>query len=114
MTFPAPVVDHNQAGARRLGHLYWRELRRSTLGVVVATESDHELKIRLFGRGPALLRFGRPEQAIDAKSVSCTYAILGGLLARAPAGSIRFTQKGVGVVAVTSAVEGFRPRVGIL
>jgi hypothetical protein len=114
MTFPRRVVEHDQAGARRLGDLYWRELRRATLGVVRTTRCDDELAIRLLGRGPALLRFGRPEQSIDANTVSCSYPIRGGLLARAPAGSIRFTQEGVGAVAVTSAVEGFLPRLGVL
>ncbi|MFZ1879228.1 MAG: hypothetical protein WAU41_03595 [Gaiellaceae bacterium] len=72
------------------------------------------MEIRLFGRGPALLRFGLPEHAVDANTVRCTYAIQGGLLARAPAGSIRFTQQGVHAVSVTSAVEGFLPRLGVL
>jgi hypothetical protein len=114
MTFSRPVVEHSQAGARRLGELYWLELRRATFGVVRTTQHEHELTIRLLGRGPALLRFGDPEQAIDARTVSCSYAIRGGLLARAPAGSIRFSQEGVGTVAVTSAVEGFLPRLGML
>jgi hypothetical protein len=114
MKFPRPVVEHSQAGALRLGDLYWRELRRATLGVIRTTQRDHELEIRLLGRGPALLRFDYPEQAIDANTVRCSYAIRGGLLARAPAGSIRFTQEGVGAVAVTSAVEGFLPRLGVL
>jgi hypothetical protein len=35
------------------------------------------------------------------------------LLARAPVGSIRFTQEGTDAVAVTSAVEGFLPRLGV-
>jgi hypothetical protein len=113
-TFPRPVVEHNSAGARRLGDLYWRELRRATLGVVRTTLRDDELEIRLLGRGPALLRFGRPQRTIDGESVSCTYPIHGGLLARAPTGSLRFTQQGLGAVAVTSAVEGFLPRLGVL
>ena len=58
MTFPRPVVEHTQAGARRLGDLYWRELRRATFGVIRTTYWDDELEIRLLGRGPALLRFG--------------------------------------------------------
>jgi len=112
--FRRPVVEHSQAGARRLGEVYWRELRRATFGVMRTTHSGDGLEIRLLGRGPALLRFGCPEQAVDANTVSCTYAIRGGLLARAPAGSIRFTQEGLGTVAVTSTVEGFLPRIGVL
>lgn len=114
MTFPRPVVEHTQAGARRLGDLYWRELRRATLGVIRTTYRDDELVVRLLGRGPALLRFGCPEHAVDPTSVSCSYPVRGGLLSRAPAGSIRFTQEGAGAVAVTSAVEGFLPRLGVL
>jgi hypothetical protein len=108
------VVEHNPVGARRLTDLYWRELRRTTLGLVRTTPRGDELEIRLLGRGPALLRFGRPERTIDAETVSCTYPIQGGLLARAPAGSLRFTQQGRHVVTVTSAVEGFLPRLGVL
>lgn len=114
MRFPRPVVEHSEEGARRLGDLYWRELRHATLGVVRTTRCDDELAIRLLGRGPALLRFARPEQSVDADTVSCSYAIRGGLLARAPAGSIRFSQEGAADVAVTSAVEGFLPRLGVL
>ncbi len=114
VTFPRPVVEHSRAGAQRLGDLYWRELHRATFGALRTTQRDGEPEIRLLGRSPALLRFGHPEQAIAANSVRCSYAILGGLLARAPAGSIRFTQEGQGPVAVTSAVEGFLPRFGVL
>lgn len=114
MTFPRPVVEHTTAGARKLTDLYWSELRRITLGLVRTTPHDDELEIRLLGRGPALLRFGRPERTIDTQTVSCSYPIHGGLLARAPAGSLRFTQQGRGTVAVTSAVEGFLPRLGVL
>lgn len=114
MTFPRPVVEHNPAGARRLGELYWGELRRATLGLVQTTLHDDELEMRLLGRGPALLRFGRPEEAIDTETVTCSYPIHGGLLARARAGSLSFTQQGLGSVAVTSAVEGFLPRLGVL
>lgn len=113
MTFPRPVVERSLAGARKLGDLYWRELRRVTLGAVRTTSRDGELEMSLLGRGPALLRFGLPEHAIDGSTVSCSYAIRGGLLARAPAGSLRFTQEGVGAVAVTSTVEGFVPRLGL-
>jgi len=114
MMIGRPVVEHNPAGARRLGDVYWSELSRSTLGLVRATRRDDELEIRLLGRGPALLRFGRAQPTIDAETVTCRYPIRGGLLARAPVGSLRFTQEGVGAVAVTSAVEGFLPRLGVL
>ena len=54
---PAPVVERTEAGARRLGDLYWRELRQSTFGVLRTTEGADGLEVRLLGRGPALLRF---------------------------------------------------------
>jgi hypothetical protein len=114
MTFPRPVVEHTSAGAQKLGDLYWRELRRVTLGLVQTTLRNDELEMRVLGRGPSLLRFGRPVETIDAETVSCSYPIHGGLLARAPAGSLRFTQEGLDSVAVTSAVEGFLPRLGVL
>ena len=114
MTFPAPVVERTKAGARKLGDVYWRELRRSTLGVFRTSTANDEFEIRLLGRGPALLRFSRGEEAVSADTVSCRYPIVGGLLARGPAGSIRFTQQGTDVVAVTSAVEGFLPRLGVI
>jgi hypothetical protein len=42
--------------------------------------------------------------------VSCTYAIRGGLLARAPGGSISFTQTGVEDVELRTSLVGFFPR----
>jgi hypothetical protein len=114
MTFPAPVVERTEAGARKLGDLYWRELRRWSLGVLRAIPAVDEFEIRLFGRGPALLRFSSASETVAADRVTCRYAILGGLLARAPAGSIRFVQEGTDAVAVTSAVEGFLPRFGVV
>lgn len=113
MSFSAPVVERTEAGARKLGELYWRELRQWTFGVLRTTAAADAFEIRLLGRGPALLRFSRGVEAVSADTVTCRYAILGGLLARAPAGSIRFTQEGPHAVAVTSAVEGFLPRLGV-
>jgi hypothetical protein len=114
MSFPAPVVERTEAGARKLGDLYWRVLRQSTFGVLRTSQGADEFEIRLLGRGPALLRFSCGEEAVSAETVGCRYAILGGLLARAPTGSISFTQEGTDAVAVTSAVEGFLPRLGVL
>jgi hypothetical protein len=114
MSFPAPVVERTEVGAQKLGDLYWRMLRRSTFGLLRTSGGADEFGIRLLGRGPALLRFSCGEEAVSAETVSCRYAILGGLLARAPAGSICFTQEGRDTVAVTSAVEGFLPRLGVL
>jgi len=113
VTFPAPVVERTDAGARKLGELYWRALRQSTFGFLRMTSGADGFEIRLLGHGPALLRFSPEEKSVSGDTVTCRYAILGGLLARAPAGSIRFTQEGTDGVAVTSAVEGFLPRLGV-
>jgi len=114
MTFQVPVVERTGAGARKLADLYWQELRRSTFGVLRTIEGADEFEIRLLGRSPVLLRFSRGEETVTGDTVSCRFAILGGVLARAPAGSIRFTQEGTDAIAVTSAVEGFLPRLGVL
>jgi hypothetical protein len=108
--FAAPVVERTAAGAQRLGELYWREVERSTLGLVRARPSDGGPSLRLLGVGPALLRFGRPEVSTSPSGVSCRYPISGGLLARVAAGSISFTQTGSAGVEVRSAISGFVPR----
>jgi hypothetical protein len=68
------------------------------------------LEVRLLGVRPALLRFGQPEHVVSSRSVSCVYPIRGGLLARAPTGSISFTQTGLDAVEVSSSIKGFFPR----
>ncbi len=107
---PAPVVERSAAGARRLGELYWRELERSTLGLIRACPTTGAPQIRLLGFRPALLRFGLPELAVSSNSVSCLYPIIGGVLTRAPAGSISFAQIGLDDVEVCSTISGFFPR----
>ena len=114
MTFPGPVVERTEVGAGELGDLYWRALRQSTFGFIRIASGADGFELRLVGRGPALLRFSPEQKSVSDDTVTCRYAILGGLLARAPAGSIRFTQEGTDGVAVTSAVEGFLPRLGVL
>lgn len=110
IAFPAPVVEHSPDGARRLGELYWREVERSTFGIIRVRAAAGGSEVRLLGLGPALLRFGQPEHAVSSDSVSCLYPIRGGLLARVPAGSISFTQTGLDTVDVSSVIEGFFPR----
>ena len=111
--FPAPVVERSAAGARRLGELYWREVQRSTCGVIRTRAGAGGVEIRLLGVRPALLRFGRPEHAVSSSVVSCLYPIRGGLLARSPAGSISFAQTGSDAVEVNSAIRGFFPRLAV-
>lgn len=110
IAFPAPVVERSAAGARRLGELYWCEVERSTFGIVRARLDAGGLDVRLLGIEPALLRFGQPEHAVSSSGVHCLYPIRGGLLARAPVGSISFTQAGSEAVEVSSAIRGFFPR----
>ena len=107
---PAPVVEHSAAGARRLGDVYWSEIERSLYGVVRARERSGGVELRILGIGPALLRFGPPEHLVTRRSVTCRHAIVGGLLARMPAGSISFTQTGSSEVELSSAIDGFFPR----
>jgi hypothetical protein len=107
---PAPVVEHSAAGAKRLGDVYWSEIERSLYGVVRARERSGSMELRVLGIGPVLLRFGPPEHLVTPSSVTCRHPILGGLLARMPAGSISFTQTGSCEVELSSAIDGFFPR----
>lgn len=109
-SFSTPVVERSAAGAKLLGDVYWREVQRSTFGVIRTRRSADGLDVRLLGVGPALLRFGRPEHAVSSNIVRCLYPIRGGLLARTPGGSISFTQTGSDLVEVSSAIAGFFPR----
>jgi hypothetical protein len=108
--FSTPVVERSAAGAKRLGEVYWREVQRSTFGVIRMRRTADGLDVRLLGAGPALLSFGRPEHAVSSTTVRCLYPIRGGLLVRSPGGSISFTQTGSDVVEVSSAIAGFFPR----
>ena len=108
--FSTPVVERSVAGATQLGEVYWREVQRSTLGVIRVHRRADGLDVRLLGVGPALLRFGRPEHAVSSSEVRCLYPIRGGLLVRTPGGSISFTQKGSDAVEVSSAIAGYFPR----
>lgn len=108
--FSTPVVERSAAGAKQLGEVYWREVQRSTLGVIRVQRGADGLDVRVLGIGPALLRFGRPEHAVESTEVRCLYPIRGGLLVRTPGGSISFTQTGTDVVEVSSAIAGYFPR----
>ena len=104
-----PVVDVSPAGAEQLGKAYWREVERVTRGLVRARSRNDALVLRLFGRGPALLRFGRPSLEARAGLVQCSYPITGGLLARRAAGEIVFAQVGGSEPVLRSAIRGFFP-----
>jgi hypothetical protein len=104
-----PVVEFSPAGAERLGLAYWREVERATWGLVRARERSGTLELRLFGHGPALLRFGRPTLQATKTLARCSYPIEGGLLAQRPAGEIAFDQVGGSPPVVRSTIRGFFP-----
>lgn len=104
-----PVVEFTRAGAEYLGLTYWREVERVTRGLIRQRERNGMLELRLLGRGPSLLRFGRPTIQATSTLVCCSYAIEGGLLAQRPAGEIAFAQVGRSPLVVRSTIRGFFP-----
>lgn len=108
--FRRPAVSFSYEGAQQLSRMYWREVERSTHGLIRATASANGVSLHVVGRGPALLRFGPAEIAATTVAVRCGHAIAGGLLARAPSGEIAFEQRvqDDGVL-VVSAISGFHP-----
>ena len=106
----APVVEMSEAGARRLGSVYWREVRHATGGLVRVGVPGGGVELRVVGRGPALLRFGPAEVSVEPDAVVCTYPIVGGALSRTPSGTITFAQRQLDDrVLLMSAIAGFHP-----
>jgi hypothetical protein len=105
-----PVVSVTRDGARRLGSAYWREVERSTRGAVRARRTPESVELRVFGRAPALLRFGAPEIRVDPSGVSCTYPVVGGLLARGAGGELVFEQRRIAAWCLRTLVRDFSPR----
>jgi hypothetical protein len=105
-----PVVPFSIEGALELGQSYWPEVERSTLGAVRQQERAHRIELRLFGRGPVLLRFGEPRLEADAARAACHYPIEGGLLARRPGGLLSFEQVRGHDLELRSTITGFHPR----
>jgi hypothetical protein len=108
----APVVDRSEAGARALGHQYWREVASASHGLVRGRRTHDGVELRLLGRGPCLLRFGPVETAYGTDHTCCRYPIRGGLLARRPSGSLTLSQTGADRPELRAAVQGFVPRLG--
>jgi hypothetical protein len=105
-----PVVDGSVDGAQRLGSAYWREVERFTFGLVRVRQGVHGVGLRLLGRRPLLLAFGRPVTDIAEGSLRCCYPITGGLLAHQPGGEIVFAQDQVGDrLWLRSTITGFFP-----
>jgi hypothetical protein len=103
----APVVERTAEGARRLGERYWVEVARASRGLVRPVRTGTGVELRLVGHGPVLLRLAGPEVLVDEKCVTCRYRIVGGLLARVPAGVLTLTQS---PSQLRAAVTEFTPR----
>ena len=104
-----PVVEFSVPGGEHLGRVYWREVERLTWRLVQARDRGGSIELRLLGRGPSLLRFGRPTIEAAATLVACSYPIEGGLLARRAGGEITFAQTGDATPIVRSTIRGFFP-----
>jgi hypothetical protein len=85
------------------------EVERITLGLVHARQAVDGVELRLFGRRPQLLVFGRPVVAVTGGH-RCCYPITGGVLAREPAGQIVLMQERAGdPTALRLTIAGFFP-----
>jgi len=103
---PVAIVEASPEGGRRLAAAYWREVERTTGGLVrVFRSPDGRLALRALGA--TLLKFGLPRIETIGDRVSCCYPIEGGLLASRPGGSIVFGQDGTVLI---SSISGFHPR----
>jgi hypothetical protein len=105
-----PAVESSDSGARWLGVAYWQAVCGLTRGVVRASWGAGGGRLRLLG-GANLLTFGEPELAVADDSVSCRYAIQGGLLALRPGGSVTLAQGRAGdEFELSVTVEEYVPR----
>jgi hypothetical protein len=107
---PEPAVEPSESGARWLGVTYWRAVDGFTRGGVRATWREEGGRLRLLG-GATLLRFGPPELTYGDGTVSCRYAIEGGLLALRAGGSVTLAQRAEGEqYELSVTVEEYLPR----
>jgi hypothetical protein len=111
---PDPVVPMSPAGAHRLGWAYWEEVERTTRGLVSVRSTGGGVELRLLRNGPVLLAFDPPELGVRPTSVSCSYPIVGGLLARAEGGVLVLAQERADGWRLRTSVRGFFPRLGPL
>jgi hypothetical protein len=109
---PDRVVPMSASGAHRLGRAYWDAVERTTRGLVSARPAGAGVELRLLRHGPALLAFGPPAVEVHPTSVSCSYAILGGLLARTEGGVLGLAQEGADEWCLRTSIRGFFPRLG--
>jgi hypothetical protein len=108
---PRPVVPVSDGGARRLGRAYGLGVRRAGRGLVRWREDDRGVEVRLLGLRRPLLTLGPAQPSIGGDRVGCTYAIVGGLLARRPGGTLALAQSGR---ELEVAVTGFAPRLAVV
>jgi hypothetical protein len=107
-----PVVAQSEEGARRLGDRYWAAVADASRGLVRPRRTRHGVELRVLGRGPVLLRMTGPETAVGAAGLSCRYRIVGGLLARLPAGTLTLAQLSEPPYELRATVAEFVPRLG--
>jgi hypothetical protein len=107
-----PVVALSDAGARRLGDRYWAEVAAASRGLVRGSRTRHGLELRALGRWPVLLRLAGPETLVDARGPTCRYRVVGGLLARLPAGTLTLSQSSEPPYELRATVTEYVPRLG--
>jgi hypothetical protein len=105
-----PVVARSGEGARRLGDCYWAAVAEASRGLIRPHRTGTGVELRVLGRGPVLLRMAGPETAVDARGLSCRYRIVGGLLARLPAGTLTLAQLSEPPYELRATVTEFVPR----
>ncbi len=69
---------------------YWREVEATTRRLC-GRRCCRRHRCSLFGRGPVLIRLGRPAVSADPTSVTCTYPIVDRFLVSRPAGRSRLS-----------------------
>ena len=110
---PDPVVPMNALGALRLGRVYWEQVEQTMRGLI-SIPTGAGVELRLLRKGPLLLAFGPPELEVYTRSISCSYPILGGLLARTEGGVLVFAQERADPWCIRTSIRGFFPRLGVL
>ena len=107
-----PVVDASEAGARRLGTLYWETVDRADRPLRPGPQPGRPARAAGARARAVLLTFDEPELRVGPGRVECRYSIRGGLLARLPAGAITLAQYENGGIEVSSVITGFFPLLG--
>lgn len=106
---PRKLVAASPDGVAELGRWYWREIERSTRGLVRARVADDGIRLALAG-SLTLLRFAAPSLTVSDELVECRYPIVGGYLAARPGGSLAITQRAGRTAQLEIGVYGYHPR----